>query len=116
MLLDYLVDVLDLDVLVEHRVGVDQRDRTHGARSQAAGLDDRHILSEPLVFEFFGEGGAHRESTRCYAAAARADQNVALEFIHDWFLRSLMGRRLRLLDEVGTYRSAAHQMFLDDLV
>ena len=42
------MDVLDLDVLVEDAVGVDEDDRAHGARSQAAGLDDPVLWARPM--------------------------------------------------------------------
>ncbi len=90
VLLHDLVHVLDLDVLVEDAVGVDEGHRAHRARAEAAGLDDRDFPGEALVLQLLGEGGAHRESAGGDAAAACADQNMVLDFVHIWFLRSLI--------------------------
>ena len=88
VLLDDLGDVVELDLLIEHAVGVDEGDRALDARPEAAGLDDLDFAREVARLELGADGLAQFERAGGDAPAAGADQEVRSHISHSRVTRS----------------------------
>jgi hypothetical protein len=82
VLLADLVNVLDVDVLIEHAVRVYEDDRAHRAGSQTAGLDDLRVLGDPHVGEFLAERGTHFKRARGDTPAPCAHEHLVADLFH----------------------------------
>ncbi|OPY89467.1 MAG: hypothetical protein A4E73_03045 [Syntrophaceae bacterium PtaU1.Bin231] len=72
--LDEFGDVLRLDVHIDDALGIYDHDRTHGAETVAARLNNLDFIGKVALIELVDKGLLDGNTARCVASRASADQ------------------------------------------